>query len=93
MGRLAGRDASREAVPEGINIATLCPEEKDPRVDRMTRSAQVLRAAAIGSAKRTLRAFGRRVDDFIEVLRPYPASQGDPGMIIAESDDSTLTPA
>ena len=64
----------REPVPDGINIATLCPEEKDPQVERLTRSAAVLKAAAIGSAKRTLRAFGRRVDDFVEVLRPYPTS-------------------
>jgi predicted patatin/cPLA2 family phospholipase len=81
----------REPVPEGINIATLCPEEKDPRVERMTRSAEVLRAAAIGSAKRTLRAFGRRVDDFVEVLRPYVSFQRDQEKDISESDDSTLS--
>jgi hypothetical protein len=81
----------REPVPESINIATLCPEEKDPRVERMTRSAEVLRAAAIGSAKRTLRAFGRRVDDFVEVLRPYVSFQRDQEKAISESDDSTLS--
>jgi predicted patatin/cPLA2 family phospholipase len=64
----------REPAPGGINIATICPEEKGPQVERMTRSAEVLRAAAIGSAKRTLRAFGRRVDEFIEVLRPLTAA-------------------
>jgi predicted patatin/cPLA2 family phospholipase len=80
----------REPVPEGINIATLCPEEKDPRVERMTRSTEVLRAAAIGSAKRTLRAFGRRVDDFVEVLRPYTSCPQDPERAIPESDDSAL---
>jgi predicted acylesterase/phospholipase RssA len=83
----------RQPVPDGINIATICPEEKDPRVERMTRSTEVLKAAAIASAKRTLRAFGRSVDEVVEVLRPYSAHDVDAGTLRPRSDDSTLTVA
>lgn len=83
----------REPVPDGINIATICPEEKDPRVERMTRSTEVLRTAAIGSAKRTLRAFGRAVRDFVEVLKPYPPVQPEAERTVPTSDDSSLTAA
>ena len=81
----------RQPVPDGINIATICPEEKDPRVERMTRSTEVLKAAAIASAKRTLRAFGRSVDEVVEVLRPYSAHDVDAATFRPRSDDSTLT--
>jgi predicted patatin/cPLA2 family phospholipase len=83
----------REPFPEGINIATICPEEKDPRVERTTRSSEILRAAAIASVKRTLRAFGRPVDEIVEVLKPYPPILREPEPFSAESDDSTLTAA
>jgi predicted patatin/cPLA2 family phospholipase len=83
----------RQPVPDGINIATLCPEEKDPRVERMTRSTEVLKAAAIASVKRTLRAFGRSVDEVVEVLRPYSAQEVESEMLRPRSDSSTLTVA
>lgn len=86
----------REPVPDGITIATICPEEKDPKVDRITRNTEILRAAAIASAKRTLRAFGRPVDEIVEVLRPYPVRpqpQSQPEAIQSDSDDSTLAAA
>ena len=63
----------RQPVPAGVNIATLCPEDTDPRIERMTRSTVLLKAAAVASAKRTLEAFGHPVEEFVEVLRPYPA--------------------
>lgn len=75
----------REPAPEGINIATICPEEKDPRVERMTRSTELLRAAAISSAKRTLRAFGRAVEDFVEVLRPFSGLKNELAEEISET--------
>ena len=45
-------------------------------------------AAAIASAKRTLDAFGHPAQEFIEVLRPYPAVQPQ-----NETVPSTLTVA
>jgi len=63
----------RQTSLEGINIATICPEETDPKIERMTRSTTQLKAAAIASAKRTLAAFGHSVEEFVEVLRPYPS--------------------
>jgi predicted patatin/cPLA2 family phospholipase len=83
----------RQSVPDGINIATLCPEEKDPRVERMTRSTEVLKAAAIASMKRTLRAFGQYVDEVVEVLKPYSAQEVDSEMLRPRTDNSTLTVA
>jgi predicted patatin/cPLA2 family phospholipase len=83
----------REPFAAGINIATICPEEKDPRVERTTRSTEILRAAAIASAKRTLRAFGRPVEEIVEVLKPYPPLTREPEPFASESDDSTLTAA
>jgi predicted acylesterase/phospholipase RssA len=62
----------RQSVPEGINIATICPDESDPKVVRMTRDAARLKAAAIVNARRTFEVFGYPVDEFVEVLRPYP---------------------
>ncbi len=63
----------RQPITDGINIATICPEETDPKIERTTRSADLLKAAAIASAKRTLQAFGHPVEEFIEILRPFPA--------------------
>ncbi len=91
----AVRDLSlgRQAVPDGINIATLCPDESDPRVERITRDTQVLKAAAISSAKRTLAAFGHIVEDFVEVLRPFPAIEEHTETVSSEEDDSSLATA
>jgi len=36
-----------------------------------------LKSAAIASAKRTFEVFGHRVEEFVEVLRPYPPIQLD----------------
>lgn len=82
----------KQDLPEGISIATLSPEDGEPRVDRTTRSTELLKAAAIASAKRTLEAFGHPVQEFIEVLRPYPPLQTQP-LLDEESDDSTLAAA
>jgi predicted patatin/cPLA2 family phospholipase len=82
----------RQAVPDGINIVTLCPEESEPRVERITRDTQVLKSAAISSAKRTLAAFGHVVD-FVEVLRPFPAIEAPAERLSSEEDDSTLAAA
>jgi hypothetical protein len=83
----------RQSVPDGLNIATLCPDENEVPIERTTRDTQILKQAAIASASRTLAAFGHVVQDFIEVLRPYPAVAGDDGALDSESDDSTLAAA
>ena len=83
----------RQSAPDGINIATLCPDEQEPRVDRMTRNTEVLKGAAVASAKRTLALFGHIVDDFIEVLRPLPGIATDIEPVRSEPDDSTLAAA
>src|SRR5438093_12885577 len=67
----------RQSGPAGINIATICPDESGPRIERTTRNAQLLRAAAIASAQRTLRAFGHPVEEVVELLRPFPALERD----------------
>ena len=67
----------RQLVPDGVNIATICPEDTDPKIERMTRDATLLKSAAIASAKRTFETFGHRVEEFVEVLRPYPPIQLD----------------
>jgi predicted patatin/cPLA2 family phospholipase len=85
----------RQAVPEGIHIATLCPDEYDPRVERMTRNTDVLKGAAMASAKRTLAAFGHTVEDFIEVLRPMPgvSDESEAAATIGSEPDDTLAAA
>src|SRR6059036_95873 len=83
----------RQPVPDGINIATLCPDENEPHIERTTRNAHLLKSAAIASATRTLRAFGHEVEDFIEVLRPFPAIAGDFAPVSSEPDDPTLAAA
>jgi predicted patatin/cPLA2 family phospholipase len=75
----------RQQLPDGINIATICPEETDRKIERMTRDTALLKSAAIASAKRTFEAFGHPVQEFIEVLRPYPAIQGGPVAAVQES--------
>jgi predicted patatin/cPLA2 family phospholipase len=62
-------------LPNGVRIATICPDDSDPRIERLTRSAPLLKAAAIASAKRTFEVFGFPVEEFVEVLRPYPPVQ------------------
>ncbi len=62
----------RTPTPSSVNIATICPEEDEPPVERMSRDRQLLKNAAIASARRTLIAFGRIAEEFAEVLRPYP---------------------
>jgi hypothetical protein len=50
----------------------------------LTRDTALLKAAAIASAKQTLEAFGHPVEEFIEVLRPYPAiGRGDSSLAAA----------
>jgi len=67
----------RQSLPDGVSIATICPEDNDPKIERLTRSATLLKAAAIASAKRTFEVFGYPVEEFVEVLRPYPSIQRD----------------
>jgi predicted patatin/cPLA2 family phospholipase len=62
----------RQEVPADIRIATLCPDETDPKVERTTRNAHLLKTAAMLSAKRTMEAFGHTIEEFVEVLRPFP---------------------
>jgi hypothetical protein len=83
----------RQALPDGVNIATLCPDENDPRVERMTRDTDTLKGAAIASAKRALAAFGHTVDDFVEILRPLPGVSTKTETADSEPDDSTLAAA
>jgi hypothetical protein len=59
----------------------------------MTRNTEVLKGAAVASAKRTLALFGHIVDDFIEVLRPLPGIATDIEPVRSEPDDSTLAAA
>jgi predicted patatin/cPLA2 family phospholipase len=60
-------------VPAGLNIATICPGETDPKVGRLTCNAALLKAAAIANAKRTFSVFDYPVEEFVEVLQPSPA--------------------
>jgi predicted patatin/cPLA2 family phospholipase len=83
----------RQSLPDGINIATLCPDEHGPHVDRMTRNTEILKGAAMASAKRALALFGHVVEDFIEILRPLPGVATEIEPIRSEPDDSTLAAA
>ena len=83
----------RQTLPDGINIATICPGEKEPRIERTTRNARLLKSAAMASAKRTFAAFGHMVDHFVEILRPFPAIARGVETADSESDDSTLAAA
>jgi predicted patatin/cPLA2 family phospholipase len=64
----------KEGGQSGINIATICPGEADPMVERTTRNAALLKSAAIASVRRTLLAFGYPVEDIIEIIRPFRAA-------------------
>ncbi len=85
----------RQTVPDGITIATICPDENEARVERMTRNTEILKGAAMASAKRTLALFGHVVADFIEILRPLPGvtDEAVPESAGSEPDDSTLAAA
>jgi predicted patatin/cPLA2 family phospholipase len=63
----------RQSLPDGIRVVTICPADTDPKIERMTCNTALLKAAAIASAKRTFEAFGHAVEEFVEVLRPFPA--------------------
>jgi predicted patatin/cPLA2 family phospholipase len=76
----------RQEVPPGINIATICPGEDDPKIERTTRNGALLKSAAMASAQRTLLTFGYPVEEIIETLRPFPVFE--PAL---ESDDPTLS--
>jgi predicted patatin/cPLA2 family phospholipase len=80
----------RRAVPSGLNIATICPEETDPKIDRITRNARLLKGAAVASLRRTLRAFGHVVGELVEVLRVYPALEPDTPAVTSSSSKLRL---
>src|SRR5262245_21222789 len=63
----------RQPLPDGIRVVTICPADTDPKVERMTCNTALLKAAAIASAKRTFEVFGHAVEEFVEVLRQFPA--------------------
>ena len=82
----------KQGGPSGINIATICPSETDTNIERTTRNAALLKSAAIASVRRTLLAFGYRVEDIIEIIRPFPAAE--PAYEVAtirSASDDTLT--
>ena len=84
----------KQGGPSGINIATICPSETDPNIERTTRNAALLKSAAIASVRRTLLAFGYAVEDIIEIIRPFPAAE--PAYEVAtihSAPDDTLTAA
>jgi predicted patatin/cPLA2 family phospholipase len=78
----------RQTVPDGINIATICPADDEPRIERTTRNTELLKSAAMASAKRTFATFGYTVEDFVEILRPFPAITTEAETIDSESDDT-----
>jgi predicted patatin/cPLA2 family phospholipase len=84
----------KRSVPSNINIATICPSEADPMIERMTRNSVLLKGAAIASVRRTLLAFGYPVEEIIEIIRPFPAAEPTPEdpAIPSESGD-TVTAA
>jgi hypothetical protein len=60
----------------------------------MTRNTEILKGAAMASAKRTLALFGHVVEDFIEILRPLPGiTKAEPEAADSEPDDPTLAAA
>jgi hypothetical protein len=58
----------------------------------LTCNTLLLKAAAIASAKRTFEAFGHPVEEFIEVLRPYPpvGNEGAAPSLISSSSELQL---
>jgi hypothetical protein len=65
----------KQEGPSGINIATICPGEADPAIERMTRNAVLLKNAAIANVRRTLLAFGYPVEEIVEIIRPFRAAE------------------
>jgi predicted patatin/cPLA2 family phospholipase len=65
----------RQEGPSIINIATICPDEADPCIERTTRNSDLLKRAAIASMRRTLLAFGYPVEEIVETIRPFPAAE------------------
>jgi predicted patatin/cPLA2 family phospholipase len=65
----------KQDVPPGINIATICPGEADPKIERTTCNAVLLKSAAVASVRQTLVAFGYPVEEIIEIMRPFPAGE------------------
>ena len=65
----------KQEGPSGINIATICPGETDPAIERTTRNALLLKSAAIASVRRTLLAFGYPVEEIVEIIRPFRAAE------------------
>jgi predicted patatin/cPLA2 family phospholipase len=85
--RIRDMALGRQPVPADVRIATICPEDGDPRIERLTRSTPLLKAAAIASARRTFAAFGYPVQEFVEVLRPYPALQCGPAQAYIQTGE------
>src|SRR2546425_208369 len=65
-------------------------EETAPKIDRITRNARLLKAAAVASLRRTLRAFGHVVGELVEVLRPFPALEPDSPAVTSSSSKLPL---
>jgi predicted patatin/cPLA2 family phospholipase len=61
----------RTAPPAGVSIATLCPGPDDVPVERLTKDARLLKAAASKFAQTTLAAFGAPCDQMVELLQPH----------------------
>jgi predicted patatin/cPLA2 family phospholipase len=72
----AARDMAlgRRRPPDGVNIATICPDESGPAVARTTKDARALRAVSLRGARKALQAFGADPDRLVEVLRYFPSS-------------------
>jgi predicted patatin/cPLA2 family phospholipase len=84
----------KQSGAPGINIATICPSEADPPIERLTRNSVLLKSAAIASVRRTLLAFGYPVEQIIETIRPFRAVEStlEQPAISSESGD-TVTAA
>jgi len=83
----------KQGGPSGINIATVCPGEADPSIERTTRNAVLLKSAAIASVRRTLLAFGYPLEEIIEIIRPFPAGVPTFGPPIPSEAGDTVTAA
>ena len=79
--------------PSGVNIATICPSEADPIIERTTRNAVLLKSAAIASVRRTLLAFGYPLEEIIEIIRPFPVGVPTFGPPIPSEAGDTVTAA
>jgi predicted patatin/cPLA2 family phospholipase len=63
----------RRSLGVAVNIATICPDDQDIKIERMTKSCRRLKAAASESARKTLLAFGSSCGRIVEILRPFSA--------------------